>query len=136
MKLELLTELLRLDDYFVKQYTNEKNGIVLDLERGGFPECPRCRKKFTETPKDHRSQKIEDLSVFGKRCFLRIEKCRIDCSCGYSGTEHIKWLNRYERVTSRFQKWTDAFCKRMTCKDVSIVFGISMRSTALFKGAP
>jgi transposase len=125
MNFDLLTELLGLSEYFVKQYTNENNVIVLDVERKGFPECPKCGKEYIDAPKDSRNQKVEDLSVFGKRCFLRVEKFRIDCSCGYSGTEHIKWLNRYERVTARFQKWTYAFCKRMTCKDVSIVFGIS-----------
>jgi len=125
MNFELLTELLGLKDCFVKQYTNEKKTIILEIERTGFPVCPKCGQKHIAAPKDRRSQKVEDLSIFGKRCFLIIDKFRIDCVCGYSGTEHIEWLERYERVTTRFEKWIYAFCKRMTGKDVSILFAIS-----------
>lgn len=125
MNFELLTELLGLKDCFVKYYSIEKNVLILDIGRAGHPLCPQCGQRHIDAPKDRRSQKVEDLSVFGKRCFLRIEKYRIDCNCGYSGTEDIEWLERYERVTIRFEKWIYAFCKRMTGKDVSILFAIS-----------
>jgi transposase len=125
MEIELLGKLLGLSNYSVKNYTIREKEIIIDIARDGFPVCPKCGLKVTEAPKDRRKQKIEDLSVFGKRCFLRMEKFRVDCSCGYSGTENIEWLNRYERITIRLQDWLYAFCKRMTCKDTSIVFGVS-----------
>ncbi len=125
MGFEPLTELLGLSEYIVKAILNKEKEIVLILERVGFPVCPNCGQLFMKAPKDRRSQKVEDLSVFGKRCYLQIDKYRIECSCGYCGTEKIEWLEKYERVTVRYQKWIYAFCKRMTGRDVSIIFGIS-----------
>ena len=125
MGLELLTQLLGLTDSIVKDIFIREKEITLRVERAGFPYCPNCGQRYIDAPKDRRMQRVEDLSIFGRRCFLEILKYRIDCSCGYKGTEGIEWLERYERVTVRFQKWIYAFCKRMTGKDVSILFGIS-----------
>ena len=125
MEIELLGKLLGLSNYSVKNYTIREKEIFLDIERNGFPTCPKCGKKYIDAPKDRRSQQVEDLSVFGRRCFLRIQKNRINCSCGFSGTEHVEWLNRYERVTNRYQRWIYAFCKRMTGIDVSRIFNVS-----------
>lgn len=125
MGLELLTQLLGLSDCIVKDIFIREKEITLRVERIGFPYCPKCGQRYIDAPKDRRTQRIEDLSISGRRCFLEIVKYRIACSCGYKGTEGIEWLERYERVTVRFQKWIYAFCKRMTGKDVSILFGIS-----------
>jgi hypothetical protein len=125
MEIELLGELLGLLNCSVKNYTIREKEIFLDIERNGFPTCPECGQKYIDAPKDRRSQKVEDLSVFDRRCFLKIEKYRINCSCGFSGTEHVEWLNRYERVTNRYQRWIYAFCKRMTGIDVSRIFKVS-----------
>lgn len=125
MGLETITELLGLPGYFVKDIKIEKEKIFLTVERQGYPICPRCGKKCYEAPKDNRVQVVEDLSVFGKRCYIWVWKFRIECRCGYHGTELIGWLSRYERVTVRYQKWIYAFCKRMTGIDVARIFGIS-----------
>lgn len=125
MRFELLTELLELTGFIVKEILIKEKELLLILERVGFPICPNCRQLFISAPKDRRSQIVEDLSISGKRCFLQIDKYRIECSCGYCGAEKIEWLEKYERVTVRYQKWIYAFCKRMTGRDVSIIFGIS-----------
>jgi transposase len=125
MELERLTQLVGLTNCIVKNFLIKGNEIVIEVERTGFPVCPKCGQLYFDAPKDRRSQRVEDLSAFGKRCFLIIEKYRIECGCGYEGNEAIEWLNRYARVTVRFQKWIYAFCKRMTGIDVAKVFGVS-----------
>jgi len=125
MGLETITELLGLPGYFVKEIKTEKNKIILTVSRDGDPVCPLCGQKSLEAPKDNRVQIVEDVSAFGRRCYIRLWKFRIECGCGYRGTELIEWLNRYERVTDRYQKWIYAFCKRMTGIDVARIFGIS-----------
>lgn len=122
---ELLTELLGLTCCFVKEKVIRGQEIILTIERYGYPICPQCGQSYIEAPKDSRFQEVEDLSVFGRRCYLRIWKYRIECSCGYCGTEHLEWLDRYQRFTVRYRKWIYAFCKRMTGIDVSRIFGIS-----------
>ncbi len=125
MGLELLTQVLGLSDCVVKDILIREKEIILKIERTGYPYCPRCGQHYLEAPKDRRKQRVEDLSICGKRCFLEIVKRRIECSCGFKGTEGIEWLERYERVTVRYQNWIYAFCKRMTGIDVAILFGIS-----------
>lgn len=121
----MLTELLGLKNYFVKNMKIIDNKIYLTVEPNSFPICPNCSQAFIGTTKDRRSQTVEDLSVFGRRCFITVPKYRINCCCGYIGTENISWLDSYSRVTNRYGKWIYAFCKRMTCIDVSRIFGIS-----------
>lgn len=121
----MISEILDLPNYFVKNMKLENNKIFITVEPKSFPICPECGQSFIGTVKDFRYQTVEDLSAFGKRCFIRLPKYRIDCSCGFSGTEEIIWLNPYSRVTKRFGIWIYAFCKRMTCIDVSRIFGIS-----------
>jgi transposase len=125
MGLELLTEIIRLPGYFVKEIKVHKDKLLLTVKRQGYPLCPRCGRYCIEAPKDNRVQIVEDLSISGRRCFIRVWKFRITCGCGYKGTELIEWLDRYGRVTVRFQKWIYAFCKRMTGIDVARIFGIS-----------
>jgi transposase len=122
---ELLTELLELPGCFVKEKVISGQEIILSIERNGYPICPRCGQSYIKAPKDSRLQEVEDLSVFGRRCYLRVCKYRIECSCGYCGTEYLEWLDRYQRFTVRYRKWIYAFCKRMTGIDVSRIFGIS-----------
>jgi transposase len=125
MELKLLTELLGLPGCIVKDKVIEDRKIFLTVEREGLPICPECKQVYIAAPKDNRFQEVEDLSVFGRRCFLQLWKYRIDCSCGYHGTEYLEWLERYQRFTVRYRKWIYAFCKRMTGIDVARIFGIS-----------
>lgn len=125
MELKILTELLGLTNCTVKDIFILEKKIIITIERLGFPICPHCGQIHFDAPKDSRQQEIEDVSAFGKRCFLRILKYRIYCSCGYKGTEFIEWLSRYSRATTRYQNLIYAFCKRMTGLDISILFGIS-----------
>lgn len=121
----MITELLSLPGYFVKNLQIEENRIYISVEPRSFPVCPKCGQSFIGSVKDVRYQTVEDLSVFGRRCFLKVPKYRIDCGCGFRGTEEIRWLNPYSRVTNRYGKWIYSFCKLMTCIDVSRIFGIS-----------
>lgn len=125
MTLELIENILDLNRSTVKSVKIENREIHVELEMDNFPVCPQCEQVYIEAPKDRRIQVVEDLSICGKRVFLYIEKRRIDCSCGYSGTEYIEWLDPYQRSTNRFRNWIYTFCKRMTCIDVAKTFGIS-----------
>lgn len=125
MELEILTKLIGLTNCVVKDILVKGKKILIEIERLGYPICPHCGQIYFDAPKDRRSQEVEDVPAFGRRCILKILKYPIDCSCGYKGTEYIEWLSRYSRTTARYQNLIYAFCKRMTGIDVSVLFGIS-----------
>jgi len=122
---KIITELLDLQGISVKDFLIDGGKIFITVEHTGYPQCPCCGQMFIEAPKDRRYQVVEDVPVFGKRCYLKVPKRRIACTCGYKGTEYIEWLDTYERYTRRFCEWIYAFCKRMTIIDVARIFGIS-----------
>jgi len=121
----IITELLDLPEFFVKEIVKKSGKNILILENRNYPVCPHCKQTYMFAVKDKRFQTIEDLSAFGKRTFLRIHKRRINCECGYKGTEYLECMDEYQQQTNRYQKWIYAFCKRMTGLDVARLFGIS-----------
>ena len=81
MELELITQLWGQPGYFVKEIFIDRI-IIVDVKREGYPTCPRCKQLHLISIKDRRMQEVEDLSVFGKRCYVRLWKDRIECECG------------------------------------------------------
>ncbi len=124
MELTILSQMLDFPGYNVKEVIID-NVFTFTLEKNNFPICPKCGQLYFDATKDKRDFTVEDLSVFGKRCYLKFYKYRITCSCGFNGTENIHWLTPYAKHTNRYAHWIYAFCKRMTCLDVSKVFNIS-----------
>jgi len=53
---------------------------------------------FIEATRGRRYQVVEDVSAFGKRCYFKVPKRRIACTCGYKGTRWLL-LKRPERLT-------------------------------------
>src|SRR4030042_1639449 len=98
MGLETLTELLGLPGYFVKEININADKIFLTVERQGNTVCPQCGQECLEAPKDNRVQVVEDLSAFGRRCYIRLWKFRIECECGYRGTASM--LREYSAYRS------------------------------------
>ena len=125
MELKLISELWGIHGYFVKEISTEGKKIILRVERENYSECPMCGQLFFAGVKDSRMQTVEDVPAFGKRCYIQFYKCRIECACGYCGTEKIDWLDKYDRATNRYREMIYQFCKRMTGVDVGRLFGIS-----------
>ncbi len=125
MELKLITKLWGIPGYFVKNISTEGKKIVLHVERENHSVCPKCGQLHITTVKDRRLQTVEDVPAFGKRCYIQLWKNRIECVCGYRGTEEIDWLDKYNRATNRYRLMIYQFCKRMTGVDVGRLFGIS-----------
>jgi hypothetical protein len=72
MGLETIAELLGLPGYFVKDIKAEKDKNFLTVERYDYPICPQCGGKCNNAPKDTRVHVVEDVSAFGRRCYIRL----------------------------------------------------------------
>ena len=56
----------------------------------------------TCTIHDYRTQRIKDLTIFGKRCVIIFRKRRYRCNeCGKRFYEHNEFVGRYQRMTKR-----------------------------------
>ena len=113
MELKLITELWGIPGYFVKEISTEGKKIILHVECENYSVCPICGQLHFAAIKDSRMQTVEDVPAFGKRCYIQLWKNRIECVCGYCGTEKIEWLDKYNRATNRYRKMIYQFCKRM-----------------------
>jgi transposase len=95
-----------------------------DKQTGCCPECNLQRRKVIE----RNIRTIRDLDLCGKKCYLRIEIDRIECSCGYRGIEYLDFLSRYARYTKRFEEYVALLCERMSLTDVSEIAKIDWKT--------
>jgi len=54
----MLSELLGLDGYFVKQVQKECSRLTVTVEPENLPICPKCGQNFLSAPKDIRFQTV------------------------------------------------------------------------------
>lgn len=74
---------------------------------------------------DRRQVIVEDLSICGKRSFLRFSKHRLWCpSCQSVVTEALDFVEPNRRYTTRFEKFIGFLCQEMTVKAVSELTGL------------
>ena len=124
MGIQILTDLLNLTTWIVKEYKKDGHEIYLKIENKDYPTCPKCGQMQFKGIKERRDQIVEDLSIVDNRVFITFTKHKIKCKCGYSGNEKISFLNKYDRKTIRFQNRIYAFAKRMTGVDVGRLFSL------------
>ena len=95
------TKLLGLEDVIVNKVTEDAASVLIDIELPRrVHKCPRCGLE-TDRVHDYRTQRIKDISAFGKRTYLLLRKRRYACSCGKRFYEDNHFLPRYHRMTQR-----------------------------------
>lgn len=94
-------KLINLQDVLVKSIENDINFCLIHIELNRkLHTCPCCGNK-TDTIHDYRQQVVKDISCFGKKTLLIINKRRYLCSCGKRFFEDNSFLPKYYRMTSR-----------------------------------
>ena len=96
------SKLLGLEDVIVKNIWEDEKARHIDI---ALPRrkhnCPCCGAE-TNRIHDYRTQKIKDISAFGKDVYLYLRKRRYICDvCGKRFYEKNSFLQRYHRMTSR-----------------------------------
>jgi transposase len=71
--------------------------------------------------------KVRDLSIFGKTCYLIIQKGRLHCPCSFRGYEGIDFVDQYQRQTERFTEFLFKLCDRMTIMDASALLQVNWK---------
>ncbi len=83
----------------IKEVSGEKHIYLSMMKR--YHHCPVCGR-MTSKVHDYRMQIVKDLPFSGSNTYLHIRKRRHVCpDCGKRFYEHIEFLPRYRRFTSR-----------------------------------
>jgi transposase len=121
-------EILDFEGYILCGFQKYENSIEFFLRRtrecGTCPKCNKSKRRLT----DRFQRSVRDLDIGNKKSYLNLEVWRIECSCGYRGIEKIKFLDKWERHTTRFAEFVSKLCKIMSIKDASVVARIDWKT--------
>lgn len=88
--------------------------------------CPKCGRTFA-TLSEITEQKVHDLPVFGKSCYLVVRKGRLHCPCSFRGFEEVDFIDKNQRQTKRFDEFLFMLCDRMTLMDASQLMRVNWK---------
>ena len=124
-----IEQIIEIQGYFVTGIINCPGKVIIDIKKKHKRYvCPNCGL-ISYVYYDRRQAIIEDLSLSGKRAFLRFDKHRFFCNaCCRVVTEHLDFIEPNRRYTSRFEQFIGTLCRDMTIKAVSKMTGLHWES--------
>ncbi|MFQ5641785.1 MAG: ISL3 family transposase [bacterium] len=127
MDYKLLEQLLNLPRIQVDDFQSTEKEIVITVSvRFNEHRCPKCGRAFA-TASEITEQKVRDLPVFGKTCYLLIRKGRLHCPCSFRGFEEVDFIDKNQRQTKRFDEFLFMLCDRMTLMDASLLMRVNWK---------
>jgi transposase len=78
---------------------------------------------------------IRDLSLFGRKSYLRLRGRRFECeTCQNAFTERLEWIAFGSSYTRRFEEYVFTLCRKNTIQDVSQILELGYDAVeGLFK---
>lgn len=127
MDYKLLEQLLNLPRIQVDDFRQTDDEILITVSiRYNEHRCAKCGRKFA-TVNEITEQKVRDLPVFGKNCYLLLRKGRVQCPCSFRGYEDIEFVDHNQRQTTRFDEFLFMLCDRMTLMDASDLMQVNWK---------
>ena len=127
MNYEIIEQLLDLPRVRIKGIEQREEEILIWVY---IPDaqhvCPKCGMIHTKVS-EITEMKVRDLSIFGKTCYLIIQKGRLHCPCSFRGYEGIDFVDQYQRQTERFTEFLFKLCDRMTIMDASALLQVNWK---------
>ncbi|MCM8825343.1 MAG: hypothetical protein NC937_04250 [Candidatus Omnitrophica bacterium] len=110
----------------IKNYEiNGEGAILFNIERDktmGY-QCSECGETYMFAYDECIERTVRDLPVWGRKSFLRFHEARVNCpKCGIKIEKH-DWLEPYQRMTIRYEKYLASQCDFMPVSDVSEIEG-------------
>lgn len=132
-----LTNLLNLPNLEVLGYeTSDEEVVILEVKPTlQVTICPDCKKPSAALHDYDEPRLIRDLSLLGRKCYLRLRSRRFECgSCGRSYTERLEWVAFDSSYTRRFEEYVFRLCRKNTIQDVSQLLELGYEAVdGLFK---
>jgi transposase len=133
---ENLTNLLNLPNLEVIGYESTADAVVLDVKPTlKVAICPECKKPSESLHDYDEPRLIHDLSLFGRKSYLRIRGRRFECeTCQSAFTERLEWIVFDSSYTQRFEEYVFTLCRKNTVQDVSQMLELGYEAVeGLFK---
>ena len=122
-----ITELLGLQGWEIIGYETTDEGLTFHIERDrsrGY-RCSGCGELYMFAYDEYAERTVRDFHVWGKRSYLSFREARVDCAkCGVK-VEKLDWLEPYQRMTVRYEKYLASLCDFMPVSDVSEIEGVN-----------
>jgi len=131
-----LTDLLNLSNLEVLGYEAIEDAIVLDVKpKLKVAICPSCQKPSANLHDYDEPRLIRDLSLFGRKSYLRLRSRRFECeACQNAFTERLEWVAFGSSYTRRFEEYVFTLCRKNTIQDVSQMLELGYEAVeGLFK---
>lgn len=131
-----LTDLLELPNLEVTNYEATEDTVVLDVKPTlKVALCPVCKKPSASLHDYDASRLIRDLSLFGRKSYLRLRGRRFECdTCQSAFTERLEWIAFDSSYTLRFEEHVFVLCRKNTVQDVSQMLELGYEAVeGLFK---
>lgn len=132
-----LTNLLNLPNLEVLGYkATDDESVILEVKPTlKVAMCPDCKKPSATLHDYDEPRLIRDLSLFGRKCYLRLRSRRFECeTCGCSFTERLEWSAFDSSYTRRFEEYIFTLCRKNTIQDVSQLLELGYEAVdGLFK---
>jgi len=131
-----LTDLLKLPNLEVLGYETTANTVVLDVKPTlKVAICPTCKKPSARLHDYDTPRLIRDLSLFGRKSYLRLRGRRFECeTCQNAFTERLEWIAFDSSSTLRFEEYVFTLCRQNTVQEVSQMLEVDYESVeGLFK---
>ena len=133
---QILTDLLKLSNLEVFGYESTEDAIVLDIKPTlKVAICPECKKPSARLHDYDTPRLIRDLSLFGRKSYLRLRGRRFECeTCENAFTERLEWIAFGSSYTRRFEEYVFTLCCKNTIQDVSQMLELGYEAVeGLFK---
>lgn len=127
MSHEVLGQLLNLPHLEITGYElPDQDTVILDVRPTlKVALCPNCGYPSADLHDYDDPHLIHDLSMWGRRCFLRLRGRRFDCErCGRPFTERLEWIEFNSSYTQRYEAYIFQLCRKNTPQYVSQLEGL------------
>jgi transposase len=131
-----LTNLLNLPNLEVIGYESTEDAVVLEVKPTlKVAMCPECQRPSASLHDYDGPRLIRDLSLFGRKSYLRIRGRRFECeTCQNAFTERLEWITFDSSYTRRFEEYVFTLCRKNTVQDVSQMLELGYEAVeGLFK---
>ena len=93
--------------------------VWIELIRQPGPRvCSGCGRRY-ETTHDVEERWVRDLPLMDAEVHLMVPRCRVKCDVCGPLVEHLSWLAKYARVTTRFAENIARLCRHLAIKHVA-----------------